>query len=111
MITVQREVFQITRRQFIKESNTLEDNAGINLLAEHQRVVHEGFKYPYKQCSPEFTVKGSLAKHQTAIHKGVEHPYRQCGHQFASKIYLAKHQRAALEGIKHPCGKVHVTRH
>ena len=121
MLNCQRNLFLLsTKCQFMKESNTLADNAGINLLQNKtQKSSTQRSQVFCEQCGLQFTVKGSLAKHQRAIQEGVKHPCRQCGHQFASKGYLAEQQRAVHEGIKHPCSqcghqftsKVHLTRH
>ena len=54
------------------------------------------------QCMKE--PKGSLAEHQRGIYEGVKYPCRQCGKQFPKKGYLGRHQRAVHVGIKYSCG-------
>ena len=68
-----------------------------------KRAVHEGVKYPWRQCDNESTSKGNLTPHKRAVDEGVKYPCRQCDHQSTSKSHLAQHKRAVHEGIKFTC--------
>ena len=59
-----------TKGQYMKESYTFTENAATNgSLAEHQRGIHEGVKYPCGQCGKQFSQKGALARHQRTPHE------------------------------------------
>ena len=49
-------------------------------LRTNQKAVHEGIKYPCKQCSYEATQKGDLKKHQKAVHEGIKYPCKHCSY-------------------------------
>ena len=51
-------------------------------LAQHQRSVHEGKKYPCRECDHQATSKSDLNKHQRAIHEGKKYPCRACDNFF-----------------------------
>ena len=67
-------------------------------LVRHKKNLHEGVKYPCRQCNHEASSKGNLATHQRAVHEGVKYPCRQCNHQFTSKGNLARHQKNLHKG-------------
>ena len=93
----------------MKESNILSDNVVIKqlqLLTRHKRAVHEGVKYPFRNCGHQSASKVSHAQHERAVDEGVKYPCGQCGHQSTSKGGLAQHKRALYEGIKYPCDNV-----
>ena len=41
------------------------------ILAKHKRAVHEGLKYPSKQCNHMATSKDILVQYKGAVHEGV----------------------------------------
>ena len=63
------------------------------LLFNKKRAVHEGVKYPCRQCNHQATSKSNLARHKRAAHEGVRFPCRYCNQQYSSKSNLTKHQR------------------
>ena len=73
-------------------------------LAEHQRGIHEGVKYPCRQCGKQFSQKGALARHQRAAHEGIKYLCGKYDYQATAKVDLAKHHRGVHEGVKYPCG-------
>ena len=68
------------------------------MSAKYQRIVHEGLKYPCRQCNYQATTKGSLVELQSALHEGLKHPCRHCNYEATTKGSLGKHQRAVHEG-------------
>ena len=57
---LRRDVLMNTKGQCMKESK--------GSLAEHQRGIHEGVKYPCGQCGKQFSQKGALAELNTKGH-------------------------------------------
>ena len=72
-------------------------------LVKHQRALHEGIKYPCRQCGKEFTMKGEVRQHQLAVHDKVKYQCNQCNHQTTCKKYLAEHKRTVHTGVKYHC--------
>ena len=70
-------------KQFSKRGN----------LIKHQREVHEGVKYSWRQCGRLFSRKGNLAEHQKTVHEGVKYPCTQCNYQAPTKGSVIGHQR------------------
>ena len=56
--------------------------------ALHKQSVHEGVKYPCRQCDYKATSKGNLTQHKRVVHEGVKYPCRQCDHKATSKGHL-----------------------
>ena len=56
--------------------------------------MHEGVKYPWRQCDNEATSKGNLTPHKRAVDEGVKYRCKQCDHQATSKSHLAQQKRA-----------------
>ena len=40
-------------------------------LNTHIRSIHEGIKYPCRQCQYEATTKGDLAQHRRVVHERI----------------------------------------
>ena len=96
-----------TDGQYMKEANTLADNVIIkhvpgDILFNTIRAVHEGLKYPCKQCDYQAGSKGNFADHKTTVHKGVKFPCRQCDYKATQKGRLAEHKQAVHEVVKYP---------
>ena len=52
------------------------------------------------------TTKGNLAQHKSAVHEGVKYPCRQCDYMATRKSSLARHRRAVQERVKYPAFNV-----
>ena len=72
-------------------------------LTQHQHGVHEGKKYPCRECDHHATSKGNLSGHQQVIHEGKTYPCSECEYQATPKSHLTLHQQAVHEGKKYPC--------
>ena len=91
----------------MKEANTLADNVihkhiPGDIFLNTIRAVHEGLKYPCKQCDYQAGSKGNFADHKRTVHKGVKFPCRQCDYKATQKARLAEHKQAVHEVVKYP---------
>ena len=71
-------------------------------LVRHQQELHDGKKYTCRECEFQATTNGSLTQHQQAVHEGKKYPCSECDHQATAKGDLIQHQRALHEGKKYP---------
>ena len=55
-------------------------------------------KYSCWQCDHEVTSKGDLNRHKRAVHEGAKYPSRQCCHKATSNVVLINTKENFLKG-------------
>ena len=82
-------------------------NAGIVIkkgsLTSHQQSIHEGKKYPCRECDYKATTNSNITTHQQSIHEGKKFLCLECDFKATTKSSLTKHQQSIHEGKKYQC--------
>jgi len=72
----------------------------ISALKKHKRKVHEGIRYPCKECGDKFRDPPSLKQHVDSIHRGIRFHCDQCEYAGAANMsILRRHIKAKHGGI------------
>ena len=74
----------------------------VNCDKEHQKSVHDGVKYPCKNCNYQATTMKNLKRHKKSVHDGVKYPCKICSYEAAQKGHLKEHQKSVHDGVKYP---------